>query len=135
MSRAHVILYGPKSRAEAHGLVEKAPPGTRVDFKGARRSIPQNSMLWALLTARAKTPWMDGQRYSAEDWKDYFMHALNRGRWMPKEEGGYVPVGMRSSDLSKQEMGDLLELVMAHCAAHQIDFERQPLTPGVPHGR
>jgi hypothetical protein len=124
MSRALVIVNGPASRAEAQNLLARVPVGTRVEFKASKRSTPQNAMMWALLTQISKRPWVDGKRYTAEDLKDYFIHALKRERWMPDEDGGFVPIGRRSSDLSKEEMGDLLELIMAFCVRHDIDFER-----------
>ncbi len=121
MSRALVILYGQRERQKAHSWIEGAPPGTRVEFKRAQRTLAQNSLMWVLLTAIAEQViWSDGKKYVAEDWKDYFMHALRKGRWMPSEDGGYVPIGMRSSDLSKDEMGDLIEIIQAFCAKHGV---------------
>ena len=41
------------------------------------------------------------------------MHAMKQARWMPSEDGGMIPIGMRTSDLSKAEMGELMELMAA----------------------
>ena len=49
MSRALIVLRRDEDRARARLWVEKAPPGTRLEFKAAKRSLPQNDRLWALL--------------------------------------------------------------------------------------
>jgi hypothetical protein len=95
-----------------------------VEFKASKRTTPQNAMMWALLTEISKRPWIDGKKYTADDLKDYFLHALKQERWMPSEDGGSVPIGRRSSDLTKQEMADLLDLIFEYCARHEIDIER-----------
>lgn len=129
MSRALIIVNGPASRAEAANLLARVPIGTRVEFKASKRSTPQNARMWALLTQIAKRPWIDGERYTVEELKDFFMWGLRREkRWMPTEDGRRVPVSMRTSDLSKEEMSELLEIIQEYCARHEIDFER----PGDP---
>ena len=122
MSRALIVLHGQKERAQAARLLARAPDLTRVDFKGPRRSNDQNSLMWCLLTEVASQLEWHGQKYTADDWKDYGMHALKRARWMPSEDGGMVPIGMRTSDLSKAEMGDLIEFLYAFGAQHGVTF-------------
>lgn len=123
MSRAILILTDDARRRQAAKWVWQAPSGTRVEFKEAKRSIPQNDLMWARLTEIASKLDWHGQRYSADDWKDFFMHALKQARWMPAEGGGMVPVGMRTSDLSKEEMTDLLDLIDAFAARHGIAWK------------
>lgn len=120
MSRALIVLAGERERARAINWIATAPVNTRVELKAARRSLDQNSAMWAALTEIASQLEWHGQKYTAEDWKDYMMHALKRARWMPSEDGGMVPVGMRTSDLSKEEMGDLLTLIHAFAATHGV---------------
>jgi hypothetical protein len=122
MSRALLILDSPQNRQRAHAWVIKAPFGTRLEFKAARRSTDQNAKMWCCLTEVASQLEWHGQKYTAEDWKDYFMHAMRRARWMPSEDGGLVPIGMRTSDLSKGEMVELIELVLAFGAEHGVIF-------------
>ncbi len=123
MSRATIILNGSVERQRACTWVMKAPAGTRFELKESKRTIPQNDRMWAMLTEVARTVDWHGQRYSADDWKDYFMHALKRMRWMPDEDGGMVPIGMRSSDLGVSEMGDLMELIVEFGARHGVRFQ------------
>lgn len=123
MSRALVVLAGDRERQRAHAWIAKAPVNSRVELKGPRRSLPQNDRMWAMLTDIAsQVTWVDGRKYPPEDWKDYLMHALRKSRWMPDEDGGYVPIGMHSSELSKAEMGELQDLMEAFGASHGVQF-------------
>lgn len=122
MSRALLILANDKVRERAAHWIKIAPVGTRVTFQAPRRSLDQNSKLWASLTDIATQLVWHGQRYSPEDWKDLLMASLRQARWMPAEDGGMVPIGMRTSDLSKGEMSDLLEIIMAFGANHGVTF-------------
>lgn len=120
MSRALVILDADADRNKAARWVMQAPKGTRVEFKKPRRSTEQNDRMWAMLTEIAEQVSWHGVKYTPEDWKDYFMHALKRARWMPLEDGGMVPIGMRSSDLSKEEFSDLMECMSEFGARHGV---------------
>lgn len=48
------------------------------------------------------------------------MHAYRGEKWMPFEDGGMVPIGRSTSDLGKDEFGDLMALVEAFCARQNI---------------
>lgn len=124
MSRAVVILKGSADRARALKWVASAPAGTRVEFKETKRSIPQNDRMWAMLTDVARQVQWHGQRLSADDWKLVFMAGLNQEmRLVPNLNGnGFVNLGRSSSDLSKAEMGDLMELIAAFGAQHGVAF-------------
>lgn len=65
-----------------------------------------------------------GLKLRADDWKLMFLDALKREvRMVPNIDGnGFVNLGRSSSDLSKQEMGDLLELIAAFGAQHGVQF-------------
>lgn len=117
MTRALITIRKQEDRDKAIKWIAKVPVGTRVEFKAPRRSLPQNDLLWARLTdvARQK-PEYYGHRMSAEDWKDVFVAALRKAVMLPGIDGGIVPIGLRSSDLTKQEFTDLLDLI-SHFAA------------------
>lgn len=122
MSRATFILRSEADRRAACRFIQSAPILTAVTFKRNRRTVDQNSLMWRLLTLVAAQLDWHGQKYTAEDWKDFGMHALRRARWMPGEDGGMVPVGMRTSDLTKDEMSDLVEFLYAFGALHKVNF-------------
>lgn len=121
MSRwAFVVSDG--NRADLRRWLDRAPSGMRVEFKEAKRTQDQNALMWALLTDVSRQLTWHGQTYSPDDWKDFLMHQLGRGRWMPAEEGGMVPIGMRTSDLSKAEFGDLIEVIYSFGARNGVEF-------------
>jgi hypothetical protein len=124
MTRAVVVITSRAMRERAAGWVEKAPAGTRIEFKAPRRTLPQNDRMWAMLTDIAKQVKWHGLRLSADDWKLIFLEALKREmRMVPNLDGdGFVNLGRSSSDLSKGEMGDLMELIEMFGAKHEVRF-------------
>lgn len=124
MSRATLILTGQDSRSRAAKWCMTAPLNTRVEFKEAKRSTDQNALMWAALTEVARqVPW-HGLKLSADDWKLIFLAGLNQEmRLVPNIEGtGFVNLGRSSSDLSKAEMTDLIELILKFGAEHGVTF-------------
>lgn len=127
MSRAMIIIRSDRDRTRAANWARKAPDGCRIEFKESKRTIPQNSMLWALLGDIAKQVEHAGRHYSPEDWKCLFMHALGQEvRFLPALDGqSFVPIGYRSSDLSKGEMTELIELILSFGAKRGVVFHDQ----------
>ncbi len=49
--------------------------------------------------------------------------SLRRARVVPGiDAGSFVPLGMRTSQMTKQELADLIELIYAFGAEHGIKF-------------
>lgn len=126
MSRALIVLHTHADRQKASNWIAKAPTGTRVEFKSTQRTLDQNSRLWACLTDIAQQVDWYGQKLSADDWKDVFTASLRRARVVPGLDAGtFVPLGMRTSDMTKQEFSDLLELINAFAAERGVTFHWQ----------
>lgn len=124
MSRALVILASLAERQRVANWAMKAPVNTRVEFKAPKRSLPQNDRMWSMLTEVAQQlPW-HGIKLAADDWKLIFLDALKREvRMVPNIDGnGFVNLGRSSSDLGKDEMSDLMELIAAFGAQHGVTF-------------
>jgi hypothetical protein len=124
MSRALITLTTEQERLRAAKWLTQAPIGTRVEFKAPKRSIPQNDKMWAALTDVAtQLPW-HGVKLSPDDWKLIFLDALKRElRTVLNIEGnGMVNLGRSSSDLSKAEMTDMIELIHQFGANHGVTF-------------
>ena len=123
MTRALLVLRRDADRSKAVNWITSAPAGTRIEFKAPRRSLDQNSLLWARLTEIAQQVDWYGQKLSAEDWKDVYTASLRKARVVPGiDPGTYVPLGMRTSDMSKEEMGMLLDLIAAFAAERGVVF-------------
>jgi NinB protein len=123
MSRAIITIDGSGDRSRAVNWINKAPPGTRVEFKAPARSLDQNSLLWQRLTEVSTQVVWHGQRLKPSDWKDIFTAALRKARVVPGiDPGSFVLLGLHTSDMSKEEMGNLLDLIDAFGAEHGVTF-------------
>lgn len=124
MSRALLTIRAAADRLKACDWAMKAPFGTRIEFKAARRTMPQNDRMWAMLTDVAQQLEWHGKRLKPDQWKLVFLDGLKRElQIVPNLDGtGFVNLGRSSSDLSKSEMGDLMELIAAFGAQHGVKF-------------
>lgn len=124
MSRATVILASKAERERAARWCLALPLNTRVEFKESKRSVPQNARMWAMLTEIAAKATHHGLSLNPDDWKLIFMAALgHETRIAPTLDGtGFVNLGRSSSKLSKSEMSDLMELMSAYAAQHDIEL-------------
>lgn len=119
-----VILSNPVAREKAKRLIDAAPERAVVTVRPERRSDDQNAKLWAMLSevSRAKP---GGRVMPPENWKALFMSAAGfRCTFEPSLDGaGVVPLGFKSSRLSKAEFSDLIECISAFAAEHGIELE------------
>lgn len=124
MSRAMLILDGSFMRERAIKWIQGAPNGTRLEFKEVKRTIPQNDKMWAALSDVAAQATHCGRKYTPDQWKVLFLHALGREMaFLPSlDEKTFIPIGLSSSDLSKSEMADLIELIQSWGAERGIKF-------------
>ncbi|MGN7738272.1 recombination protein NinB [Ensifer sp. 22564] len=126
MGRALLVLANETFRRKAIDWIMRAPVDTRVEFKGPKRTTPQNDRMWAMLTDLSLQLAWHGQQLTPEDWKLVMLDALRREkhdqlRLVPNTDGtGFVPLGTSSSDLSKEEMTDLIEIIFAFGARHHV---------------
>ena len=127
MSRALIVLNSTADRDRAISWCKQAPPGARITFQDGKRSVPQNDRLWLILDRVSKQLLWHGQHYSDAEWKDYFMHAFRGEKWMPAEDGGMVPIGRATSQLSKDEFGEFMALIEAFCARQGVGLPWEPV--------
>ena len=119
-----ITIRSSADRQRAALWATKAPAGTRIEFKATKRSIPQNDRMWSMLTDIARQlPW-HGVKLTPDDWKVVFLDALRREvRMVPNIDGnGFVNLGRSSSDLSKDEMSSLIDLIAEFGARHGVKF-------------
>lgn len=125
MSRALLVLLTDDIRQRAVRWILKAPPGTRVEFKRKKRTLPQNERFWAMLTDVADQREHGGRKYTADAWKIIFMAAIGcEVQFIPSLDGkGVVPWGQSSADLSKEEMSDLIDFIACWGAQNGVIFQ------------
>ena len=132
MGRYTMQLRTQEDKARAVDLINRAPPETFLTFKRNKRSLPQNERFWAMLgEISTQVPW-HGLKLDSEDWKLIFLDALKReSRIVPNMDGnGFVNLGRSSSDLTKDEMSDLMALIEAFGANHGVTFKDAPAELG-----
>lgn len=124
MTRSLLILRNPEVRKRAIDFISAAPDGTRVEFKAEKRTTEQSDKMWAMLTDIAKQATHCGRRYSTDAWKVLFLHALGHEvQFIPALQGQtFIPYGQRSSDLSKEEMSNMIELMYSYGAEHGVKW-------------
>ena len=123
MTRRTIILRSKDDRERAARWIMNVEPGTFVEFKKARRSLQANALLWSRLGEVSRAVDWYGSKLSPEDWKDVFTASLRRARVVPGlDAGSFVPLGMRTSDMTKAEMGMLLDLIDAFAAERGVVF-------------
>ena len=124
MTRATVIVRSKTDRERIARWAMNVEAGTVVEFKKARRSLDQNALLWARLTKIAQEVEWHGVKLSAEDYKDMFTASLRKSRVVPGIDAGtFVVLGMRTSDMTKEEFGMLLDLIDAFAAERGVTLE------------
>ena len=103
----------------------------RVQVGDPKRSLEQNDRMWAMLTEVAEqVEWpVDGkmQKLCPEDWKHILSAGLKREQKVAQGiDGGFVILGQRTSKMTKREMSDLIELILAFGAERGVKFSELP---------
>jgi len=129
MSRAVVQIKAPADRKLIATWASNVPEGTTVEFRAPRRSLDQNALMWSLLGQISKQVDWYGQKLSSEDWKDVLTASLRRTRVVPGIDAGtFVPLGMRTSQMTKEEISELIELIYAFGAERGVEFRELMVT-------
>jgi hypothetical protein len=94
-----------------------------VTIREARRTTEQNAKLWAMLgEVSAAVDWY-GQKLTPEEWKHVFSASLKKQRVVPGLDGGFVVLGLSTSRMSKAELSELIELILAFGAERGVEFQ------------
>lgn len=123
MSRAIVKISNELDRRKVATWASNVKTGTTVEFRSPRRSDDQNALMWSLLSQVSKAVDWYGAKLSSEDWKDVLTASLRHARVVPGiDPGTFVPLGMRTSQMTKEEIANLIELIYAFGANHGVTF-------------
>lgn len=115
-----VILSNPLHRAHAHRLIDAAPVNAIMQIEPPKRTIPQNKILWAMISEiAAQKP--GGRKWRPEVWKCAFMSAF--GMECEIQEGLFgepLPIGFSSSRMTVAQMSGLLDFIDMWCAQNGV---------------
>ena len=119
-----VIFTSQHQRNLAKRAIDAAPDGSRHTIEPPKRTVSQNAKMWALLTEiSVRKP--NDLRYTAEQWKCLFMHALKyEVLYMEGLNGEPFPAGFKTSKLNKAQMSELLEFIHKWCAENGVEIYR-----------
>lgn len=92
----------------------------KCGYEGETRTLQQNKHLWAMLSDVSRQVDWYGRHLSPWAWKDIFTAALKKQDVVPGIDGGFVVLGERTSRMTKAQMSELLELMMAFGAGHKV---------------
>ena len=123
MGKALLVLTSKAVRDKAHTWIDKAPDGSRVEFRGPQRTLPQNDRQWALLTCVSTQLKWDGERLSTDEWKDIFMAAYKGEKIIGGIDGKPVRVGRSTAGLDPIEHSEFQTVIEVFCASHDVDIE------------
>lgn len=117
-------LRNADDKAKVRQWIDRAPLGAgwRVEFLPPVRSTDQNARLWAFLDDIAAQKGWEGKKRTSEAWKDLFTAALRTQEIVRGLEGGIVALGARTSEMSPEEMSDLLQLIETWGAQNGVEF-------------
>ena len=119
------ILSSKFARERAKSLIDKAPDGYVASVEEPKRTLDQNSRLWAMLSDVAMSKPMD-RRHTPEEWKCIFMAACGwEVAFLPGLDGRFLPYGYRSSKLSKKQMTDLQDFIQAWGDENGVRWSQQ----------
>lgn len=96
-----------------------------VKLERKKRTVDQNAKMWSMLTEVSKQVDWYGEKLSPEDWKHVFTASLSKQRAVPGIDGGFVILGKATSKMTKAQIADLIELIYAFGAEHEVQFNDQ----------
>lgn len=115
-----LVLTGPQARQSACRHVMEAPEGYVVKITERTRSLDQNAKLWPMLGDISEQVEWYGKHLTDEEWKDVFTAALKKSKVVPGLDGGFVVLGQRTSNMTKSEFSELIELMYSFGAEHDV---------------
>jgi hypothetical protein len=120
-------LVHPEARALATEAVRAAPEGYVVRVSEPTRSLEQNSAQWPILQAFAdQLEWpVNGRmtKLSPDDWKDILTAAFGREQRIAEGlGGGYVFLGMRTRELSKERFSEWIDFLKATAVERGVEI-------------
>lgn len=116
------------NRALLLRLIDRAVEGGLwVTFKQDKRTTDQNALMWKLLTVVSQQAEWHGKKRTPTEWKDLFtgslLAAANGLEIVPGLEGGFMILGLHTSDMTKAEESALIEWIYAWGANNGVSFD------------
>lgn len=128
------VITGMAARTAICRCIMVAPDGWMVTLKAAVRNLEQNAKMWAMLHDIEQQCEWHGIKLADEEWKDLFSAGLVKSKVVPNLDGtGFVILGQRTSQMTKSQMSDLIELIYAFGAERSVVWSEQSAKPKESH--
>jgi hypothetical protein len=99
-----------------------------VRVKPETRSTEQNAKMWAMLGDVSRQVEWHGKKLDPSDWKHVFSAAITKQAVVPNLDGtGFVVLGQSTSDMTKSEMSELIELMTAFGVDRGVSWSGEEL--------
>lgn len=123
MSIQRIFLIDRQRRLLAKECIDNAPEDYVCIIQKKTRTLEQNAKLWAMLNdVSSQVDWY-GRKLSAEDWKHVFTASLSQMDTVPGIDGGIVVLGQSTSKMTIAQMRDMIELMNAFGADHDVKWK------------
>jgi hypothetical protein len=120
-----VILTNDFARRRFCELVMKAPAGFVATLAEPKRTNDQNDFMWGLLTDISIAKPL-GRRHTPDDWKAIAMNACGwECQFCEGLDGRPFPMGFKSSQLTKAQMSNLIEWLLAFGAENGVRWTHE----------
>jgi len=116
------FLINPQVKQNAMQAIKMASEDMICEIKKKTRSLEQNAKMWAMLAEISDQVNWYGNKLTSDEWKDVFSASLKSQKVVPGIDGGFVVCGQRTSKMTKSEMAELIELMMAFGAERGVKF-------------
>jgi len=116
------FLINPQVKQNAMQAIKMASEDMICEIKKKTRSLEQNAKMWAMLAEVSDQVNWYGNKLTSDEWKDVFSASLKSQKVVPGIDGGFVVCGQRTSKMTKSEMAELIELMMAFGAERGVKF-------------
>lgn len=126
MSRHLITIYSEADRNRAQVYIRQCPVGTRVEMKAIKRSLPQNDLMWSMLSEIAVQKEHHGRKYAPDVWKALFLNGWQKEMTLiPTLDGKTLLPLTRTSDLSREEMASLIDFMACWAAENGVRLHGQ----------
>jgi len=116
------FLINSQVKQNAMQAIKMASEDMICEIKKITRSLEQNAKMWAMLAEVSDQVNWYGNKLTSDEWKDVFSASLKSQKVVPGIDGGFVVCGQRTSKMTKSEMTELIELMMAFGAERGVKF-------------
>jgi len=116
------FLINSQVKQNAMQAIKMASEDMICEIKKKTRSLEQNAKMWAMLAEVSDQVNWYGNKLTSDEWKDVFSASLKSQKVVPGIDGGFVVCGQRTSKMTKSEMAELIDLMMAFGAERGIKF-------------